>query len=147
MAARYSQGVSCLLLQEALQEKLQEKLQDKLREKLQEDEMTDQNQGTHPVPFPVEPLYDLMVAAMFIPMRVGALRTFLWRHKAQFPARYRRSGHGRIRMLSASEIRAIRERSIIYQYHKGHHKTGSQTSISRGPDDPTPDQVGGIAHE
>lgn len=95
-------------------------------------EITDKPKSSLPFPLPVEPLFDLMVAAMLIPMRVGALRTFLWRHKAQFPPRYRRSGHGRIRMLSASEIRAIRERSIIYQYHKGHHKPGSQTGISRG---------------
>ncbi len=60
-------------------------------------------------PLPVEPLYDLQVAAMLIPMQVASLRKLLSRNKAQFPARYRRSTGGRrIRLLSATEIRTIR---------------------------------------
>ena len=60
-------------------------------------------------PLPVEPLYDLQVAAMLIPMQVASLRKHLSRHKARFPARYRRSTGGRrIRLLSATEIRTIR---------------------------------------
>ncbi|MDR4493756.1 MAG: hypothetical protein R3B74_04915 [Nitrospirales bacterium] len=60
-------------------------------------------------PLPVEPLYDLKVAANLIPMHYPSLRKLLSRHKAQFPARYRRSTGGRrIRLLSASEIRRIR---------------------------------------
>ena len=60
-------------------------------------------------PLPVEPLYDLQVAAMLIPMQAPSLRKLLSRHKARFPARYRRStGSRRIRLLSATEIRTIR---------------------------------------
>ncbi len=60
-------------------------------------------------PLPVEPLYDLQVAAQLIPMQAPSLRKLLSRHKAQFPARYRRStGRRRIRLLSATEIRTIR---------------------------------------
>jgi len=66
-------------------------------------------------PLPVEPLYDLQVAAMLIPMQVASLRKFLSRHKARFPARYRRSDscHRRIRLLSATEIRTIRP-MVVY---------------------------------
>jgi hypothetical protein len=60
-------------------------------------------------PLPVEPLYDLQVVAMLIPMNYPSLRKFLNRHKAQFPARYRHSvGMRRIRLLTAAEIRTIR---------------------------------------
>jgi hypothetical protein len=58
----------------------------------------------------VEPLFDLRLAAMLVPMRVSALRTLLSRHKTDFPARYRLegSGHRRVRVLYASEVRRIR---------------------------------------
>lgn len=60
-------------------------------------------------PLPVEPLYDLQVAAMLIPMNYPSLRKFLNRHKARFPPRYRHSvGMRRIRLLTAEEIRVIR---------------------------------------
>ena len=60
-------------------------------------------------PLPVEPLYDLQVAAMLIPMQAPSLRKLLSRHKARFPDRYRRSTRGRrIRLLSATEIPTIR---------------------------------------
>ncbi|MCH8039179.1 MAG: hypothetical protein IH977_02395 [Nitrospinae bacterium] len=60
-------------------------------------------------PLPVEPLYDLQCAFRLIPMQYDSLRKFLSRHKSHFPARYRRtSGHRRIRLLSATEIRTIR---------------------------------------
>jgi len=60
-------------------------------------------------PLPHEPLYDLQVAYQLIPMAYDSLRKFLSRHKSRFPARYRRtSGHRRIRLLSATEIRTIR---------------------------------------
>ena len=62
----------------------------------------------------VEPLFDLRLAAMLIPMRLSTLRTFLSRHKAEFPARYRLdgSGHRRVRVLYASEARRIRSMVI-----------------------------------
>jgi hypothetical protein len=58
----------------------------------------------------VEPLFDVRLAAMLVPMRHSALRTLLSRHKAEFPARYRLdgSGHRRVRVLYASEVRRIR---------------------------------------
>ena len=65
-------------------------------------------------PLPVEPLYDLQVAAMLIPMQVASLRKHLSRHKVRFPARYRKSTGGRrIRLLSATEIRTIRP-MVVY---------------------------------
>jgi hypothetical protein len=59
---------------------------------------------------PVEPLYDLRIAAYLIPMRYEAIRKWLYRNRERFPARYRLHGrsHRRIRLLSASEIRLIR---------------------------------------
>jgi hypothetical protein len=63
---------------------------------------------------PVEPLYDLRIAAYMIPMRYEAVRKWLYRNKALFPPRYRLHGHShrRIRLLSASEIRTIRSMAI-----------------------------------
>ena len=68
-----------------------------------------------PVELPVEPLFTLDVAAAFIPMSYDALRAFLSRNKAEFPARYVRqgSGHRRVRLLLASEIRTIPERTLL----------------------------------
>lgn len=60
---------------------------------------------------PVEPLYDLQVSAALVPMGYGNLKSFLCRHKAIFPPRYRlTAGHRRVRMLYAREIIQIRER-------------------------------------
>ena len=68
-----------------------------------------------PVELPVEPLFTLDVAAAFIPMSYDALRSFLSRNKAEFPARYVRqgSGHRRVRLLLATEIRTVRERTLL----------------------------------
>ena len=68
-----------------------------------------------PVELPLEPLFSLDVAAALIPMSYDALRSFLSRNKATFPARYVRqgSGHRRVRLLLASEIRTIRERTLL----------------------------------
>ena len=61
-------------------------------------------------PLPVEPLYDLQVAANLIPMHPPSLRKLLSRHKRPNspPATARSTGGRRIRLLSASEIRRIR---------------------------------------
>jgi hypothetical protein len=63
---------------------------------------------------PVEPLYDMRIAAFLIPMSYSGLKGFLQRHKEEFPARYRLAGRGhrRVRMLYAREIRNIRARVI-----------------------------------
>jgi hypothetical protein len=63
---------------------------------------------------PIEPLFDMSVAALFIPMTYDALKRFLSRHKDQFPARYRLSGreHRRVRLISAQEIREIRAKVL-----------------------------------
>jgi hypothetical protein len=62
----------------------------------------------------LDPLFDLRAAAFLVPMRRGSLQTFLARHKDEFPARYRLdgSGHRRVRVIYASEIRRIRERVL-----------------------------------
>lgn len=64
---------------------------------------------------PVEPMYDMRIAACLIPMRYEALRKWLYRNKAHFSTpRHRLHGHShrRIRLLSASEIRLIRAKAI-----------------------------------
>lgn len=72
----------------------------------------------------VDPLFDLKLAAMLIPMRYTSLKKFLCRHKAAFPPRYRLAGdRRRRRLLSASEIKTIRSKVI------------------RGPGRPTFDEV------
>jgi len=47
-------------------------------------------------------------------MRIATLRTFLCRHKAEFPTPYRLdgSGHRRVRLLYTSEIWRIRRMVI-----------------------------------
>lgn len=63
--------------------------------------------------FVIEPWYDLAAAALLIPMRESTLTSFLSTHKAQYPARYRLTLHGRrIRVLTPAEIIAIRSRTI-----------------------------------
>lgn len=60
---------------------------------------------------PVEPLFDLPVSCALIPMEYNSLRSFLYRHKAEFPPRYKLvgSGHRRMRMLYAKEVIQIRQ--------------------------------------
>ena len=62
----------------------------------------------------IDPLFDLRAAAMLVPMRRRSLQTFLARHKDEFPARYRLdgSGHRRVRVIYASEVRRIREQVL-----------------------------------
>jgi hypothetical protein len=69
---------------------------------------------------PVEPLYDMRIAAYLIPMRYEALRKWLYRNKEHFPSRYRLHGHShrRIRLLSASEIRLIRAKCLRSGWRK-----------------------------
>ncbi len=44
-----------------------------------------------------------------IPMRYTSLKTYLSKHKDQFPPRYMLTyGHRRIRMLTATEVKTIR---------------------------------------
>jgi hypothetical protein len=72
----------------------------------------------------VDPLFDLQLAAMMIPMRYPSLKKFLCRHKAQFPPRYRLAGdRRRRRLLSAREIKTIR------------------CMVIRGPGRPTFDEI------
>ena len=72
----------------------------------------------------VDPLFDLQLAAMLIPMRYVSLKKFLCRHKAMFPARYRVAGdRRRRRLLSASEIKTI------------------SSMVIRGPGRPTFDEI------
>jgi hypothetical protein len=57
----------------------------------------------------IEPLFDLDLASTLIPMRYNSLKTYLSKHKKQFPARYMLTyGHRRVRMLTATEVKAIR---------------------------------------
>lgn len=63
---------------------------------------------------PVEPLYDLQVAATLLPMRVDSLRKWLSRNARYFSPRYRLQGrmHRKIRLLSATEIKFIRSKAL-----------------------------------
>ena len=62
---------------------------------------------------PCEPLYDLSVVALLLPMEPASLRKLLSRNKQIFPARYRRStGRRRIRVLYGREIRRLRSMVI-----------------------------------
>jgi hypothetical protein len=66
----------------------------------------------------VEPLYDLRLAAALVPMTYDQLKSWLHRHREQFPARYRIQRYpgahrcSRVRLLYASEIRAIRKQVL-----------------------------------
>lgn len=65
---------------------------------------------------PVEPLYDLALAAQLIPQTPDALRKYLSTHSHEFQRRYRRDRQKRLhRMLTASEIRLIRSRIIKFK--------------------------------
>jgi len=64
-------------------------------------------------PLPVMPLYDLKLAAQLIPCKYKSLIEHLRRFKAEHPAVYRRFGTGqRVRLLSAYEIRTVRQRML-----------------------------------
>jgi hypothetical protein len=57
----------------------------------------------------IEPLFDLDMSSSLIPMRYNSLKTYLSKHKEQFPPRYMLTyGHRRIRMLTATEVKSIR---------------------------------------
>lgn len=57
----------------------------------------------------LEPLYTLRVAAEMIPYPgVRPLRDWLYRHRHLFPRRYQRVGFRTLRLLSLSELVAIR---------------------------------------
>jgi hypothetical protein len=61
----------------------------------------------------LEPMFTLAVAAERIPFpSVPALRTWLWRHRQDFPGRYRQSGHTNMRLLTLGELAEIRRRTI-----------------------------------
>jgi len=72
----------------------------------------------HPMEYvlPVEPLFDMQLAATLIPMSQTAMRSYLVKHKHEFPRRYRKDIHKRLhRLLSASEIRLIRSRVLRFK--------------------------------
>lgn len=69
---------------------------------------------------PVEPLYDLVLAAAIIPMSHDALRRYLSKHRDDFPRRYRQDQQKRLhRQLTASEIRQIRVSRMRYKTTDG----------------------------
>jgi len=62
---------------------------------------------------PAEPIYDLQLCAVLIPCSPGALRTFLWRNRAGFPARYRLDPERRRRrVLTPSEVDRARRHFV-----------------------------------
>jgi hypothetical protein len=68
---------------------------------------------------PVEPMYELPVAALFLGMSVGHLKQWLSRHKEIEPI-YRKDAARRLhRLLPASAIRYILEQRTFYRPAKG----------------------------
>ena len=63
---------------------------------------------------PIEPMYELKIAVMLIPMPLASLRKLLTKHPDKFPKRYRLEGRGhrRIRLLSAGEIQLARAMAL-----------------------------------
>lgn len=67
-------------------------------------------------PLPVEPLYDLDVAAFLIPCKIGTLQGHLKKRRDEYPYRYRVVADDprrptikrRVRLLSAGEIIRLR---------------------------------------
>ena len=70
--------------------------------------------STNMTEHPVEPGFDLLYVAQLIPCRPDTLRRYLSDHKADYPARYRFDGamHRRMRVLLASEVRALRDHFV-----------------------------------
>jgi hypothetical protein len=66
------------------------------------------------LPLPVEPLYELAVAAVLIPCSLNTLKFKLHKHKDVFEPPYYRldSEHRRHRMISASQVCWLREKMI-----------------------------------
>lgn len=61
-----------------------------------------------------EDLVDIRDAAKAIPMKRGALRVFLLRHKTDIPPRYRRGRHRmKVRVLTIAQIGWIRDHLSI----------------------------------
>lgn len=64
-------------------------------------------------PLPVEPLYDLQLAAALIPTTYTGLKAYLQRYRKYLPSRYRLDyKHRRHRLLYASEIAFIRSKLL-----------------------------------
>jgi hypothetical protein len=66
------------------------------------------------VPLPIEPLYEIALAAVLIPCTRLSLQGYLARYREQLgPARYRYDAEARRhRMLTASEVRWLRDKII-----------------------------------
>ena len=80
-----------------------------------------------PYLLPLEPLYDIQLAAPLIPMSQVGLRGYLSRHKADYPRRYRKDRHRVLhRMLTASEIRRIRKDVIRFKNLDGTRRDGGE---------------------
>lgn len=76
-----------------------------------------------PYVLPVEPLYDITLAAQLIPMSREAMRQYLHKHRHEFERRYRRDKQKRLhRMVTAGEIRLIRSRILRFKDVTGKKK-------------------------
>jgi len=68
---------------------------------------------------PLETIYTLAAALDYVPFKtIPALRVWLWRHRTEFPRRYRRSRHPGggpvvLRYLTASDLMAIQAATIV----------------------------------
>ncbi len=89
--------------------------------------------GRFPLPF--DPLYSLAVVAELMGIRVTTLRSFLARHRAEFPARYLLQGreHRRVRVLTATEGRRIRSRMLRWPFDGPRDAWGRGEQATHGP--------------
>jgi hypothetical protein len=85
------------------------------------------------VTLPVEPVYDMRFVADIIPMEIGALRNFLFRRRETFPSRYRFDAERRKhRVLTASEVRAIRAAIVFPGSVKNRKRIYTDTALQHG---------------
>lgn len=69
--------------------------------------------GVNQIQLPIQPLYDMKLAADLIPCTYTALCKFLSNHRKEFLARYRiDTNRRRIRLLSATEIVYVRSKLL-----------------------------------
>jgi hypothetical protein len=80
----------------------------------------------------LEPLYTLKQAAELVPMRsVDSLKHWLTNHANDWPRRYRQLGRCRqwVRLLTESELVAIRQRLVRTGYPARISRKGIQSSV------------------
>jgi hypothetical protein len=95
------------------------------------------------VPLPVEPVYRLDTVAVLLGMTAPAVRTALARYRADLsPPLYRRRGRTQYRMLTASDVRALRSRTLhpLLRGHGAKARANAEKAKDAAGPDPAPPQ-------